>query len=74
MLYGSDIKKQMFKSLVPSDFLEKAILADMSFRHVGKDGFCYEAVLQQPESYISSLVELYISFKGKLSMKVMNSK
>lgn len=73
MVYGSDIKKQMFQSLVPSDFLEKAVLSDMSFRRVSKEGFCYEATLQQPESYISSLIDLYISFDGKLTMKVVSS-
>jgi hypothetical protein len=73
MVYGSDIKKQMFSSLVPSDFLEKAILADMKFKKVSSLGFCYEATLQQPESYISSLIYLYISFQGKLTMKVVSS-
>src|SRR5574344_1369137 len=47
ILYGSDIKKQMFNSLVPADFLEKAILADMKFKNVSSKGFCYEATLQQ---------------------------
>ena len=73
LIYGSDIKKQMFQSLVPPEFLEKAVLSDMNFRRVGKDGFCYEAALQQPESYISSLIYLTVSFEGKLSMKVVSS-
>jgi hypothetical protein len=71
-LYGSDITKQMFRSLVPADFLEGSILSDMKFRGVGKNGFCYEATLQQPESYIQSLINLFISFDGKLSMKVVS--
>lgn len=73
MLYGSDIKKQMFQSLVPANFLDKAILSDMNFKKVSKDGFCYEATLQQPESYISNLIDLYVSFDGKMTMKVVSS-
>ena len=64
---------QTFGVRQTADFLEKAILADMKFKNVSSKGFCYEATLQQPESYISSLINLYISFQGKLTMKVVSS-
>jgi hypothetical protein len=70
-LYGSDINKNTFGNLVSDDFLAQAILADMRFTKVSKDGFHYQATLQQPESYISSIIELVISFEGKLSMNLL---
>lgn len=68
-LYSSDIAKHIFASMVPSNFLENAVLSNMRFCNVSKNGFCYEATLQQPESSIMSVIDLYVSFEGKLTMK-----
>jgi hypothetical protein len=70
-IYGSDVTKQTFHSLLDDDFLNNAILSNMKFIGVSKEGFCYQATIQQPESSILSLVNLFINFDGKLSMKVV---
>jgi hypothetical protein len=71
-LYDKDITKDMFSSLVSSDFLDSAILSEMVFRGIKNDSFWYVATLQQPESYISSMIDLYISLDGKLKMDVVD--
>jgi hypothetical protein len=70
MIYGSDITKKQFKSLVQSDFIDDAILSDMNFTKIDEKGFHYRAVLQQPESYISSIIDMVIDFNGKMSMTI----
>jgi len=68
-IYASDITKQKFTGLIPDDFLQKAIFSDMDFIGVNSSGFHYQGTVRIPESSVCYLVNLNISFKGKLSMK-----
>ncbi len=70
-LYASDITKRMFEHVIPADFLDKAILADMNFNSVDSSGYHYQASLCIPESSLCYIVNLSISFDGKLSMAVL---
>lgn len=70
-LYASDISKQTFAGVVPDDFLRKSILSDMSFTGVTGSGFHYLATICVPESVVCYMVELNISFEGKLSLDTM---
>lgn len=69
MLYGQDITKQMFEDVFPVNVLSQTILADMNFVGVDSKGYHYQAILGIPESYVSNLVNMTISFDNKLSIK-----
>lgn len=70
MIYGHDITKDMFSNVIKEDFLKNAILADMRFYGVSKVGFRYQATVGIPESSVCNLVNLVVSFDGKLSIKI----
>ncbi len=69
LLYGKDVRKQMFANLFSSDFLDQAVLADMKFMGVNSKGYHYQAILNIPETYISGIVNLTIDTDKKLAMK-----
>ncbi|MEG1685060.1 MAG: DUF4738 domain-containing protein [Bacteroides sp.] len=70
-LYSSDITKQTFKGVVPNDFLQKSILADMTFTGVNASGYHYQASLCAPASSVCYLVNLSISFDNELTLKLV---
>ncbi|MBP7919461.1 MAG: DUF4738 domain-containing protein, partial [Parabacteroides sp.] len=47
----------------------KSLFSDMQFIGVGASGFHYQASVCIPESFVCNIVDLYVSFKGKLTMK-----
>ncbi len=69
-VFSRDFHKKDFKHQVPASFLEQAILSDLVFDHVDKQGVHYFAVLAMPDSSISYQVEITITHKGKMSMKL----
>ncbi|WP_071146883.1 DUF4738 domain-containing protein [Bacteroides ihuae] len=70
-LFASDITKQMFAGILSDEFLKKSILSDMLFMGVRKSGFLYQATVCIPESYVCNLVNIEVSFKGKMAMKAV---
>lgn len=72
-LYASDITKSMFETVIPEDFLEKSILSDMNFISINNTGYHYQVSLCMPETVLCYLVNLNISFDGKLSMNIPQS-
>ena len=70
-LFSRDIKKQMFLSNVPQQFLDQSILANMQFEHVDALGCHFNATLCIPDGTSCYLVENIISFDGQLSMKLL---
>ncbi len=67
-LYNSDITKQMFAEVVPEEFLGQAILTDMNFMKVDKNGFHYQAMVRIPESSVYNVINLIIGFDWKLTI------
>ncbi len=67
-LFASDVTKQMFNQVIPKNFLVQAILSDMKFVKVGRNGFHYQAVLAIPESSVYSIADMEVSFEGKLTI------
>lgn len=67
-LYAKDITKQMFADVIPADFLQQAILSDMNFIGIGSAGYHYQALICIPESSVCRIINLIISFEGKLSI------
>ena len=67
-LFASDITKQMFEHVIPTDFLTQSILSDMNFTGIDSKGYHYQAMLCIPESAVCNIANLTISFEGKLSI------
>lgn len=57
-LCGKDIKRDMFKSVVPNEFLSVSILEDMDFIGVKNDSFVFHSMLRVPDGpcYYANLV------------------
>lgn len=67
-LYSSNITKQMLEEVISPDFLQQSILSDMNFMGVNSKGFHYQATVCVPESYVCNIVNLLITFDGKLNI------
>ncbi|WP_294480145.1 DUF4738 domain-containing protein [uncultured Bacteroides sp.] len=67
-IFASDITKQLFDKVVPTDFLTQAILSDTRFEKVDRNGFHYQAILAIPESSIYSIADIVVSFDGNLAI------
>lgn len=68
-LYGKDITKKMFSDIFSDELLSQMILADMDFMGVNSKGYRYQANLCVPESSVSHLVNITISFDNQMSIK-----
>ena len=65
-VYSSDIKKQMYSSHVPADFLSQSILGDIRFTRIDKEGFHFETIIGFPEETTSYILDTVVSFEGKV--------
>ena len=70
-LYSSDFRKQQFNHLVPVKFLEEAVLANMEYSKADAAGLHFNATLCIPDGASCYLVETVISYKGQMTMKLL---
>ena len=70
-LYSSDFRKQQYDNIVPSEFLTEAIFANMEYSHVDASGLHFNATLCMPDGASCYLVETLISYKGQMTMKMI---
>ena len=70
-LYSSDFRKQQYAKLVPAKFLEEAVLANMEFEKADAAGLHFNATLCVPDGASCYLVENVISYKGQMTMKLL---
>ena len=70
-LFSSDFRKQQYAKYVPAKFLEEAVLANMEYGKIDAEGLHFNATLCIPDGASCYLVENTISYKGQLSMKLM---
>jgi hypothetical protein len=70
-LYSSDFRKQQYTKLVPTKFLEEAVLANMEYSKADAEGLHFNATLCIPDGASCYLVETIISYKGKMTMKLL---
>lgn len=66
-LYGRDISKEVFQSIVPADFLKEAILTNMDFTGVDSHGYHFIAQLCIPESSTCYYVRVTVDTQGKFN-------
>lgn len=70
-LYSSDFRKQQYAHLVPVKFLEEAVLANMEFAKADAAGLHFNATLCIPDGASCYLVETVISYKGQMTMTLL---
>ncbi len=69
-LFAKDITRQMFKDVIPDDFLQWAILSDMDFMGVDAKGYHYQATVCIPDGASCYVVNIAIDTNGKLSYEL----
>lgn len=70
-LYSSDFRKQQFAELVPSAFLNEAVLANMEYSKADAAGLHFTATLCIPDGASCYQVETLVSYKGQMTMKLL---
>ena len=69
-LFAKDITRQMFKHVIPDDFLKWAILSDMDFMGVDAKGYHNQATVCIPDGASCYVVNITIDMDGKLSYEL----
>jgi hypothetical protein len=69
-VFKRDMHKRDYAKLVKGDFLEKAILNDMTFKKADAEGFHFTASLCQPYGASRYLVDNIISKNGEIHFKL----
>lgn len=69
-IFSHDLRKNDFKGKVPDDYLPNAILSDLTFTRADAEGVHHSASICIPDSPSSYLVDVCVSYDGKLTMKV----
>ena len=70
-IYSKDFRKQQYEKLVPVNFLNEAILANMEYSSADAAGLHFNATLCIPDGASCYLVETLISYKGQMTMKLL---
>lgn len=69
-IYGSNITKAEFSSVVPAAYLEQAVLSEIIVKGAGENGVRFIAVLSIPDSYTNYRVNIDIDNNGKKTLSV----
>lgn len=69
-VFSKDFYKNDFTKYVPQQFLRQSILSDIPFSRGDKRGLHFIANLCIPDSYLSYIVEIIVSFDGKMRMQI----
>lgn len=69
-LFSSDLRKEAFKDEVPAQFINQAVLSDMTFMNADNSGMHFFAILAIPETSISYMVEVVITYGGKIEKRI----
>lgn len=69
-VFSKDFTKSDFSSAVPHNMLKQSVLSDIKLTSLSADGLHYQTQLAIPDSPSRFLVELTISYSGKISVKV----
>lgn len=70
-LFGRDMKKKDFESLIPQDYFQRAILSDMEFMGVNAKGYQYQANLCIPNNATCYLVDISITTDGDIAYELV---
>lgn len=67
-IFSRDFRKKDFEKKIPAAFLKQAILSDIVYDGIDKDGVHYLAIVAMPDSYLSYQVKVTVSFSGRLTI------
>lgn len=70
-VFSRDISKTAFEELIPSTFLDEAILSNMSFGRVDNSGCHFNATVCNPEGASCYVVDILVSNQGDCSFNVL---
>ena len=68
-VFSSDFHKADFAKFIDETQLKQCILSDMTFRKFNDKGILYDASISVPDSPIGYVVEVLVSYDGRLTMK-----
>ena len=68
-LFSKNFRKADFAATVPKNVLKQCVLSDIKLVSLEDDGFHYQTQLAIPDSPSSFIVELIVSYKGKINIK-----
>lgn len=69
-VFGKNIHKKDFASLVPPTYLESAILSEITIQGAVKDGVRFVAILVRPDSYTNYRINIDITPDGKKKLSI----
>lgn len=69
-IFGQNITKADFKGLVPDNYLEQAILSDITIKGANKDGVTFVAILTIPDSNTNYMINIIISPTGQKTLSL----
>lgn len=69
-LFSKDFRKYDFSACVPKNMLKQSVLSDIVLDHLDSEGVHYRTQLAIPDSPTSFLVNMIISYNGKITMNV----
>ena len=69
-VFGSNITKAEFSTLVPQAYLDQAVLSEIIVDRAGEKGVRFIAVLSIPDSYTNYRVNIDIDAQGKKTLSV----
>ena len=70
-LFSSDFRKHQYNPMIPKQFLDKSVLSSMRFTGVDAQGLHFESTVCIPEGAACYKTDNIISFKGKLTTKLV---
>lgn len=70
-VFSQDFRKAMFARYVPEGFLNQSVLGNMEYDKSDANGFHFVATIGVPDEASCYLVEVVVSSKGALSMKLL---
>ena len=71
-LFSNNFNKQMFAKDVPEQFLSQAILGNMQYSHADGEGFHFDATVCIPDEASCYVIETIVSYKGEISMRLLD--
>ena len=69
-LFSKDFRKTDFIEAVPKNMLKQCILSDIKLMSLSSDGLHYQTQLAIPDSPLTYIVELIISYDGKIKVRL----
>lgn len=71
-LFSSDLRKDIYGSLVPERFLSQSVLGNVDFSHVDNNGFHFYTTVCIPDGSTCYLLDTRVDFEGKMELELLD--